>query len=98
MAEQRTNRELVEAIRASLPERLEWTEADCLTLMLARHQAEDLDALETRDDLAAIRERRFQRAALCRLIGELDLPQHARSSVLKARRAAEARWRGNAPA
>jgi hypothetical protein len=84
---------LVEAIRKSLPSRLEWTEADTALLALANAQARDLDELERRDDMAAIRERRFGRLALTRIIGQLDLPQHARSSSLRARKAAERRWR-----
>jgi hypothetical protein len=87
-----TNTALVRAIRDSLPPSLEWTAVDEAVLALAEAQAADLDALEARDDLAGVRERRFQRAALCSIIGRLDLPNNARSSVLKAQRAAAARW------
>ncbi len=86
------NQDLVAAIRASLPPQLEWTECDEGLLELAAAQARDLDALEGREDLAAIRERRFQRLALTRIIGQLDLPQHARATTLRARKAAAARW------
>jgi hypothetical protein len=72
---------------------LEWTEVDLAMLELAERQATDLDALEGRgDDLAAVREARLQRLALARLVGQLDVPHHARSSVLKAQKAANARW------
>jgi hypothetical protein len=91
-----SNQDLIERIRSSLPSQLEWTEADLALLELASAQARDLDSLEERHDLAGVRERRFQRAALARLIGELDLPQHARASVLKAQKAARARWHGAA--
>ena len=94
MTARTTNRDLVERIRNSLPARLEWTEADEVLLELAARQAADLDALESRDDLAAVRECRFQRLALVRIVGQLDLPAHARSSVLKASKAAQARWHG----
>ena len=87
-----TNQALIATIRDSLPDSLEWTEADRALLQLAMSQAADLDRLEERDDLAGVRERRFARLALARLVGQLDLPHHARGSVLKARKAAAARW------
>jgi hypothetical protein len=96
VADRRTNRGLVRAIRTSLPPSMEWTEVDAALLALAERQARDLDALESRDDLPAIREARFQRLALTRIIGQLDLPHNARSTVLRAQKAAQGRWRGNA--
>ena len=72
-----TNVELVDAICSSLPAHLVWTETDQALLALAEAQARDLDRLQGRDDLAALRECRFQRLALVRIIGQLDLPQHA---------------------
>lgn len=92
MAARTTNRQLVRRIRRSLPPQLEWTEADLALLALADRQAADLDALEARDDLPAIRERRFQRLALVRIVGQVDLPVRGRASALKATRAARARW------
>ncbi len=87
-----SNRDLVDAIRDSLPPSLMWTEADRALLELAATQADDLDRLEGRTDLPAVRERRFQRLALVRIVGQLDLPAHARSSVLRAQKAARGRW------
>ena len=96
MAERTTNMDLVERIRDSLPPTLEWTEADVALLALAAAQAKDLDALEGRDGLAAVRERRQGRLALVRIVGQLDFPAHARSTVRRARRAAQTRWNGAA--
>jgi hypothetical protein len=72
-----TNTALVRAIRDSLPSSLEWTTVDEAVLALAEAQAADLDSLESRNDLAGMRERRFQRAALCSIIGRLELPHNA---------------------
>jgi hypothetical protein len=96
MSAKPTNQALVRRIRTSLSDSLEWTETDELVLQLCEMQAADLDRLEASDELKAIREARNQRLALCRLIGQLDLPQNARSSVLRARKAASARWNGAA--
>jgi hypothetical protein len=91
-----SNRTLVRRIKAELPPALEWTPTDLLLLRMSEDQARDLDELEKRDDLPSMREARNQRLVLCRLIGQLYLPQHARSSVLRAQKAARARWQGDA--
>lgn len=90
---------MVLAIASSLPATMEWTEVDATVLRLALAQAQDLDLLEStasKRGVAGFRERRFARLALVRIIGQLDVPQHARSTVLRAQKAAAARWGSSA--
>lgn len=101
---ERSNVELVLAVRDGLPESHEWDPRERTMLTLALRQARDLDLLEA--DIAAhgvrspsgrlstiVSEARQSRVALGRLLGGIEMPAMVKPSVVHARRAAEARWR-----
>jgi hypothetical protein len=96
--------ELVEAIRAGLPDSHEWDERERALLELASRQAADIDLLE--QDIAdngvrasggrlnqAVVEVRQSRVALARILAGVDVPDGASTTTLRARKAAAARWR-----
>jgi hypothetical protein len=95
---------LVETIRAGLPEGQEWDERELALLVLAARQAADIDLLEA--DIAsngvrlsdgrlnpAVAEVRQGRVALARILAGVDLPGSASATTLRARKAANARWK-----
>ncbi len=95
--------ELEQAIRSDLPESAELDPREEALLKAAMAQADDLAALEA--DIAArgrvidgvvnpsVREARQGRTVLGRLLAGIDLPAAAPVTVLRAERAARARWR-----
>jgi hypothetical protein len=99
--------ELVDAIRAGLPDSHEWDEREAALLNLAYRQAADVDRLE--EDIAergvrvagrggevlnqAFCEVRQGRVALARILGQVEIPESLSSRSLHGRKAAEARWR-----
>jgi hypothetical protein len=96
-------KELVESIRGCLREDREWDERETALLELASRQAADIDRLE--HDIAdngvraggrlnpAVAEVRQGRVALARILAGVDVPDGASTTVLRARKAAAARWR-----
>jgi hypothetical protein len=94
--------QFVQAIRGCLPEDREWDEREAALLELASRQAADIDRLES--DIAdngvrfggrlnpAVAEARQGRVALARILAGVDVPDGASTTVLRARRAAAARW------
>jgi hypothetical protein len=97
---------LERAIRDDLPANVELDPREEVLLAAAARQADDIAALEA--DIAkrghvvdgavnpSVREVRQGRANLARLLGGIDLPDGARTTVLRSERAARARWRGAA--
>jgi len=93
---------LERAIRADLPPHVELDPREELLLAAASRQADDIADLE-RDILKrgrvvcgavnpAVREARQGRLALGRLLAGIDLPAAASTTVLRAEKAARARW------
>jgi hypothetical protein len=99
---------MIEAIRKGLPPGVELDERETALLDLASRQALDVeraaDDLRQRGYLVegsrgqqvvnpSVSEARQGRLALGKLLGQIDLPESTRDSVLAAQRAADARWR-----
>jgi hypothetical protein len=104
---QRAGAALEKMIREDLPEHVEFDPREEALLAAAAQQAEDIAALEA--DIRArghvidggivnpsVREVRQGRLALGRLLAGIDLPASASTTVLRAERAAKARWKGAA--
>ncbi|HEX6116951.1 MAG TPA: hypothetical protein VFY99_07610 [Solirubrobacterales bacterium] len=97
---------LEKVIRDDLPGHVELDPREEALLAAAARQAHDIAALEA--DISArghvvdglvnpsVREVRQGRMALGRLLAGIDLPGGASTTVLRAERAARARWRGAA--
>ena len=93
---------LERVIRADLPAGVELDPREEALLAAAGRQADDIAALEA--DIAkrgrvvdgginpSVREVRQGRLALGRLLSAIDLPAAANTTVLRAERAARARW------
>lgn len=101
----------MEALRDSLPVGKEWDEREEAILDLASTLAADIDRLEADIDLAGVRiegragtrvlnqavgEARQSKVALTRILSHLDLPGSETATTLRARKAAEARWKRKA--
>jgi hypothetical protein len=95
---------LEKVIRDDLPPQVELDPREEVLLMAAARQADDIAALEAdvRDRghvldsglvNPSVREVRQGRANLARLLSGIDLPAAASTSVLRAERAAQARWK-----
>ena len=95
---------LEKVIRGDLPEGVELDPREETLLRAAAAQADDIAALESairerghvRDDgflNPAVREVRQARVALGRLLAAIDLPASAPITVLRAEKAAKARWK-----
>jgi hypothetical protein len=95
---------LEKVIRSDLPEGIELDPREEALLRAATAQADDIQALEAdiRDRghvnangilNPAVREVRQARVALGRLLAGIDLPASAPITVLRAERAAKARWK-----
>lgn len=95
---------LERAIRDDIPEHVELDPREETLLMAAARQADDIAALER--DIAtcghildtgsvnpSVREVRQARTALGRLLAGIELPAGASTTVLRAERAAQARWK-----
>ena len=86
------------SIRADLPPHVELDPREEALLEAAARQADDIAALEA--DIRArglvnpaLREVRQGRTALGRLLAGIDLPAAASTTVLRAEKAAQARWK-----
>jgi hypothetical protein len=95
---------LERAIRDDLPVHVELDPREKELLRQARAQADDIAALQADvDDRGhvldsgavnpCVRELRQARVALSRLLAGIDLPAAAKTTVLRAERAAKARWK-----
>jgi hypothetical protein len=94
---------LTKAIRDDLPPNVELDSREEALLTAAAAQAEDVAALEAdireRGHIvdgtvnSSVREARQGRANLARLLGGIDLPAAASTTVLRAEKAARARWK-----
>ncbi|HKH14518.1 MAG TPA: hypothetical protein VKA47_07675 [Solirubrobacterales bacterium] len=94
---------LEKVIRDDLPPNVELDPREELLLRAAAAQADDVAALEAdireRGHIvdgtvsASVREVRQGRANLARLLGGIDLPAAASTTVLRAEKAAQARWK-----
>jgi hypothetical protein len=100
-------RALVDGIEKALPDSHVWDEREQALLSLAARQADDIDRLERDIAENGVRvegrggqhtlnqafgEARQARVALARILGQVELPESVRPSVLHGRRAAQARW------
>lgn len=101
---ERSNVMLVAAIRDGLPASHEWDERERALLDLALRQARDLDLLEADIAVHGVRspsgrlstvvsEARQARVALSRILGQIDVPDSEKASVVHASKAARARWK-----
>jgi hypothetical protein len=95
---------LEKTIRADLPAHVELDRREEALLAAAARQADEIAALDA--DIAerghvvdgclnpSVREARQGRVALGRLLAGIDLPAAASTTVLRAEKAARARWNG----